>query len=80
MTAGTKNIILLISSDLGKYLISGLLRSPCPARKTQHGWILLNSLLYFRNTSMLREPRKPREDFLYTPQHWGELCVAPDSG
>jgi hypothetical protein len=24
---------------------------------------------------MLREPRKPSEDCLYTPQHWGELCV-----
>ena len=24
---------------------------------------------------MLQEPREPREDCLYTPQHWGELCV-----
>jgi hypothetical protein len=24
---------------------------------------------------MLREPREPREDCLYTPQHWGELRV-----
>jgi hypothetical protein len=24
---------------------------------------------------MLLEPRKPREDCLYTPQHCGELCV-----
>jgi hypothetical protein len=30
----------------------GVLRPPQPARKTQHGWILLNSL-YCRNTSML---------------------------
>ena len=61
---------------LGSCLVaSGVLHSPRPARKTQHGRILLNSLLYFRNTSMLREPRKPSEDCLYTPQHWGELCV-----
>ena len=24
---------------------------------------------------MLRELRKPREDSLYTPQHWGELRI-----
>jgi hypothetical protein len=24
---------------------------------------------------MLQELREPREDCLYTPQHWGELCV-----
>ena len=24
---------------------------------------------------MLQEPLEPREDSLYTPQHWGGLCV-----
>ena len=52
-----------------------VLRPPQPARKTQHGQILLNSL-YCRNTSMLlRGPREPREDCLYTPQHRVGLCV-----
>ena len=42
-----------------------VLRPPRPARKTQHGWILLNSL-YCRNASMLlRGPREPREVCLY---------------
>ena len=42
-----------------------LLRPPRPARKTQHGWILLNSL-YCRNASMLlRGPREPTEVCLY---------------
>jgi hypothetical protein len=29
----------------------------------------------FRNASMLPEPQAAREDSLYTPQHWGGLCV-----
>jgi hypothetical protein len=46
-----------------------MLCPPQPARKTQHGWILLNSL-YCRNTSMLlRGPWEPREVCLYAPQH-----------
>ena len=46
--------------------ITDLLCPPRPARKTQHGQILLNSL-YCRNTSMLlRGSRVPREVCLYT--------------
>ena len=46
-----------------------MLRPPRPARKTQHGRILLNSL-YCRNASMLlRGPWVPREVCLYTLQH-----------
>ena len=46
-------------------------RLPRPARKTQHGRILLNSF-YCRNASMLlRGPQEPREVCLYTlsPPH-----------
>jgi hypothetical protein len=31
--------------------------------------------LYCRKALILREPQEPREDCLYTPQHWGGLCV-----
>jgi hypothetical protein len=37
-------------------------------KKTQHGWILLNSLFYFRNTSMLGgTPEPPGGLLIYTP-------------
>jgi hypothetical protein len=58
-----------IKSTVRKQRDGCLLRPPRPARKTQHGRILLNSL-YCRNSLMLlRGPRAPREDCLYAPQH-----------
>jgi hypothetical protein len=59
---------------LGQSGVQVLLRSPILARKNATRSDSFQQL-YSRNTSMLREPREPREDCLYTPQHWGELCV-----
>jgi hypothetical protein len=48
--------------------------------KTQHSRILLNSLFYFRNTTMLRcydamRTSETQGGLLIYTQHWGELCV-----
>jgi hypothetical protein len=48
---------------------------PTSSSKENATWSNSFQQLYCRNALMLREPREPREDSLYTPQHWGGLCV-----